>query len=421
MAYMKGTILAVAVLLLAACGGSPRATGQAPSASPAVSSSPAASSSQSPAVASTTPTPTAGTTAIPTPIPVRPNAAKPATASCTSSIPASHELILVTLRNTAGVAVRDISDLAHPVTRCVIKGGTYFRFAFDYKISYITTAANGDGALYLVDLSNLTTSLVRTWTNGGFGFWIYAWSPDGNSLTYLSSVITSSGDQVVAWHVRSGGRDVILSQLGTIPGRGVDPNYDDGMVGYSGDGNYVAVEQTFSTNLSTHLQVVRLSDRQVVYSRPDATMATWSGGSPNLYFRRSSGVWTWDPTSGARLIVRGLKWIRPWASADGRRIAYMTVMTNGVNHVAWYLRLTVHPARQVQLSRTPRSGAAFLSPTLVWYAGEATCSATVICGLGVPPPTGRTYVFDLVTGAENASIDTTFFDSWPHVGTAIGR
>jgi hypothetical protein len=414
MTYMKGTVLAAAVLLLAACGGSPRATGQAPSASPAVSSSPSAAQT----IAATTPT--AGPTAIPTTSPVRPNTARPAGVSCSSSIPASHELILVTLRNTAGVAVRDISDLAHPVTRCVIRGGAYFRFAFDYKISYITIAANGDGALYLADLSNLTTSLVRTWSNGGFGFWVYAWSPDGNSLTYLSSVMTSSGDQVVAWHVRSGGRDVTLSQLGSIPGRGVDPSFDDAMVGYSGDGNYVAVEQTFSTNVSTHLLVVRLADRKQVYSLANATMATWSGGSPNLYFRTSSGVWAWDPTSGTRLIVRGLHWIRPWASADGSRIAYTTVTSNGVNHVAWYLRLTV-PARQVQLSRAPRFGAAFLSPTLVWYAGESTCSATVICGLGVPPPTGRTYVFDLVTGAENASVDTAFFDSWPHVGTAIGR
>jgi hypothetical protein len=35
----------------------------------------------------------------------------------------------VTLRNTTGVIVRDISDISNPVTRCIFKGaGTYFRF-----------------------------------------------------------------------------------------------------------------------------------------------------------------------------------------------------------------------------------------------------------------------------------------------------
>ena len=35
-----------------------------------------------------------------------------------------------------------------------------------------------------------------------------------------------------------------------------------------------------------------------------------------------------------------------------------------------------------------------------------------------PPLTGRTFLHDLVTGTERASIDTAVFDSWPHVGAA---
>ncbi len=393
---MRGAVLATVLALLAECGCSSGATAQTPSPSP---------------------TPTSSSAVFPSPSPGRPTPPPPVFAKCTFPIPADHELALVSLDNSAGVAVRDISDISNAATLCVINGGSFFRFLNATHVSYIVTATNGQGGLYEFDLQTNTTSLVRAWSNEGSLYWVYAWSPDGNTLTYLSS-----DSAEVAWHMLSAAGDVELSRLGSIPGRGVDPNNDDAMVGFSADGDYVALEETFTKNGSATgqvapLQVIRLADNQRVYSRTEGTMATWSGSEASLYYRTSSGVEVWDPTNGAHLAVPGLSWIHPWPSADGLRIAYTTADANG-NHFPGYIRLDDQPPTGIPLSNLPRAGAAFFDSTLVWYAQESVCGGAVQCDLGGPPRSGRAFLHDLVTGTENSTIDTAFFDSWPHVGAS---
>src|ERR1700693_5212449 len=119
---MRRAVLAAMLLVLAACGGSPRYTGQ---------SSPSAAS----------PTVSPGATPIAVfPSPTAAGGHPPeAAVTCTSQIPAGHELALVSLRNTAGVHVRDISDLSHPVSRCIFTNGrgTNFRFISATHVSYV--------------------------------------------------------------------------------------------------------------------------------------------------------------------------------------------------------------------------------------------------------------------------------------------
>jgi hypothetical protein len=381
MAHMRRTALAAALLLLAACGGSPAAT-PTTSTSGTATVTPAATASPAPPVATV----------------------------CTSQIPAGHQLALVVLAKGSPVVVRDITDIAHPITRCTIYGGTFHRFVDATHVSYIVSETSGQSALYVVDLQTSHDTLIRAWTNQGSLYWVYAWSPDGKTLTYLSS----NGDKV-AWHVLSAAGDVTLSDLGSIPGRGANPNSDDAMVGFSADGKYVALEQTFSNAASAPgqapFQVVRLSDHKLVYSRTDGTMATWAATGATLYYRTTSGVESWDATAGTRVVVpQGFRWIRPWPSADGKRIAYVDADSKG-NHFPGYVQPSVGQAFRV--SSRPRTGAVFLTPTLMWYAEEATCSGAV-CGLGEPKLTGRTFIYEVVARTESASIITAFFDSWPH-------
>jgi len=157
--------------------------------------------------------------------------------------------------------------------------------------------------------------------------------------------------------------------------------------------------------------VIRLADHQLVYSRTNATMATWAGSGSRLFYRTISGVEEWDPTKGEKLDVPGLSWIHPWPSADGLRIAYTTVNANG-NHFPGYFRLDT--AAGIQLSKLPRAGAAFLTSTIVWYAQESVCATATPCGPGGPTRTGMAYLNNLVAGTERATVETAFFDSWPH-------
>jgi len=401
MANVRAEVLALAMFALCACSGLPGASGRAPS-------SPAATH-----VASKTPRPSGP--AFPGQAPGGPAAPAPAPLTCGSRIPAFANLALVTLPGKIGVSVRDISDLSNPISRCLVHGttATYPRFMDGTHVSYIVTSPTGNGALYLADLLTRRTKLVRSWADEGTMYWVYAWSPDAKTLSYMSS--NSAG---VAWHLLSAAGDVTLSSLGQIPGRDASPDSDDAMTGFSADGQYVALENTFTGAGMTAapFQIVRLSDHKLVYSRRDGSMATWTGSGAHLYFRTVAGVESWDPKAGVQVVAPGLSWIHPWPSADGLRIVY-TVADGTGNHQVGYLRLTDPPTVVFGPFLHPGTAAVFLNSTLVWYAEEASCAQTQ-CGIGGPPLTGRTFLDDLVVQTERPSVDIAVFDSWPHVGAA---
>jgi dipeptidyl aminopeptidase/acylaminoacyl peptidase len=335
----------------------------------------------------------------------------PADLSCASAIPTGHQLALVTLRGVPGIAVRDVTDVAHPVTRCTFNGGTYFRFRDETHVSYIATASpprlGAPGSLYLADLQTGTTSLIRSWSYGGDMSWVYSWSPDGQALTFLTS--DESG---VQWHVLSASGDRTLSNLGTVPARGADPDIDDAMVGFSADGQYVAVVETHTSGPTPPFQVVRVSNGSLVYSRIDGAMAVWLGSGAKLYFRTATDVRFWDPTVVQTIFILGLgpkSWIHPSASADGNRIVFTGADPQG-NHNPSVVEVPGGPGPLVSGRRV---GAAFLTSTLAWWAGEGPCATP--CGMGGPPLSGETWIYDFGTHSEALSIIAALYDSWPHV------
>ena len=384
--------LVVLILVAAACGNNP------------------STARTSPSTVTTSPRPSSSPLPFPSPSPGGPAPPAPMAVVCASQIPSGHQLALVSLKGVSGIVVRDVTDIAHPITRCNISGGSYFRFITESRISYIVTSS-GDvgaaGALYMVDLQTQTTSLVRKWTSGGYGSWVYAWSPDGRALTYLDSTPTG-----VWWHMLSAAGDVTLSPtLGTTVNRGISPDNDDAWVGFSADGQYVAVEETFTTGGQAGMQIHRYGNTGITYSRKDATMATWAATGARLYFRTNTGVQVWEATGNVQTVSAGLRWIRPWPSADGNHIAYTSLNAQG-NHQVGILDTGIGSIAVA--SSEPRTNPGFLTATLVWYAGEVLCTTTTPCGFGGPGLTGQTYVYD-IAGVESGSIDSAFYDSWPHV------
>ena len=403
---MRGSLVLAAAVLLAACGSSSVAshhTSHSPS--PAASASAAAS-------------PPAGTVNFPSPAPVA-GAVPAVNASCTAPPSAGDKLVLVNLRNVSGVIVRDITDIGHPLNRCTLNGGSNFRFISATRLSYLVTASGDQGApgaLYIFDMATGATSYVRAYGYGGFGSWAYNWSPDGRYLTYISS----DSRQDMTWHLLSAAGDKLLADLGAVPPRGVNGDNDDLYVGFSADGQYVAVEQTYtgafkgSPAAGPAVRVIRVSDGSVAYTSTDGTMASWAGAGARLYFRTSAGVQSWAPGSGLVTVSAGTAWIRPHASPDGSRMAF-SVLNAQQNHISETLDLTNASGAIQQMSTGPRVNPIFASASLVWYAGESLCTSATPCGLGGPPLSGTTYIYDLGSGVEAGSIDTNFYDAWPHV------
>jgi len=369
----------------------------------------AAKSSPSPTAAVTTappPSPSATATAVPT---ATPGGTASTVASCTGTIPSSANLVLATLTGSTTVVLRDITYLASPRTICTFAGSLSPHFATASVVGY--TMQGGDlgspGRIVRLDLATAMATDVASWASGGFGSGIFDWSPDGRSLAYLTGSSTAT-----VWHLVSGGRDQVLASLPAVPGRGVSQQDDDFMLGFSPDGLYLAMVQTFATGGtgdSAPVQVRRATDGALVYSAAAGTMGVWASVPSRLFFRDRAGVLSrWDPSSGVSVMQSSLRWTRPHASSDGRWVAYTTYDSAFHPHVALY------SVQGNSLGPAPiglRSGALFLNNNLVWYQEEAACD----CGLSQSQLTGRAFLYDIGAATESGSRIAGVFDAWPRV------
>jgi hypothetical protein len=188
-----------------------------------------------------------------------------------------------------------------------------------------------------------------------------------------------------------------------VAARGVDLDLDDAMVGFSADGQYVSVVETFTTGSAPPFQIVRLADHSVVYSRTDGAMAVWLGRDAYLYFRTSKEVQYWVPSGGHSVFAFGLGpkgWIHPSNGFGGKLIVFTGVDPQG-NHHPNILQWMGGPSPTIPELRV---GATFITLSEVWWAGEAPDGTL----------TGKTYIYDLGARTEALSIETAVYDSWPH-------
>jgi len=399
MVHMRVAAFASVLLVIAACG-SPNASGQA-----SHSSAPQVVASASPSPSGTNPSPQALTTP------------GPLALTCTSQLAPIAELALVTLRNSADIAVRDISNLSKPVTRCLIKtcvqscitfGPSFLRFVNSTHISYLVQAADGStSALYLVDLQTRKTSLVLG-AQASQGMVDYAWSPDGNSLVYAAGT-----DKALVVHQLTAGRDRVLGSVAPIPAVGCEvacpqANIWDVRLLYSPDGSrislvYGIVHSVFRV-WSSDGTLLKAIDTQAQAQ----SMSVWAGSG--LYFEDSKGVEVWR-AGVTSTFLPGIGWIRPRDSSSGGSIVYASRDNSGVAHT-YVVDATSSHVRELEAGR---SEPVFLTFGSVWYQGERACVAADNCQSGqVVVSTGKTYIYDLQSGTETESVIASVADVWPH-------
>ncbi len=368
------------VVLLAACGGS----------TPAASHSPAVSASSA-----STSTPTGGATAAPTASPAGPAPL----VQCAVAVPAGDNLAIGMVVGDPTVVVRDIQDPANAKNLCSFSANVVSPgFVNATTVSYATS----DHQIVSAPLTGGSAAVWASYTPG-FGSGQFAFSPDGRAMSYLDGN---------AWHLVNASGNRVLTTLPAVPGRGVDPDQDDSFLGFSPDGQYLALFQTFHTGGSGATapdQIRKAGDGSLVYSTSGMRMAVWASVPSRLFFRDASGnVHRWDPTAGLSSMT-SIQWIRPRSSPDGRWIAYTFRTPSGAGGVGFY---SVQSNSVANTSPPGRSGQVFLSNDLVWYAGEKPCTAN--CGLQQVTPTGVTYIYSIAGASEITSRLATVYDAWPH-------
>lgn len=400
--------MVILVALLAAAGCTPNGP-LAPNPSPLakVSPSPSPSPSSSPAE---TPSPSPSPTVEPSPVVVPSWAALHA--SCAST-PAAQEAILQ-LQGATTPVLADVSNPKAPRTLCSVSGGSFQpQLVTQTMISWFATQGSpsnaGTSVIAILDLFNGASTVAATWSGGGFLDGLHAWSPDRGFLTYLASDANS-----VAWHVLSGGGDRMITTLGSVPARGINPGEDDAYLSFSPDGAYVALVQTF-TSSGDQLQVRRTLDGSLAFSLARATMATWGSVGSRLYFRPpgSGLVQVWDSAAGvSQAFGQQLTWIRPRAATATTTMLAFTVRDSSATPHTWIYGNDGRSGGQLP---NVRSSPVWLTSTAFFYVEEAACGAN--CGIGPAwQPDGKTFTFDTATQAETASKIAKVYGAWPRPG-----
>lgn len=307
--------------------------------------------------------------------------------------------------------VADVTDAKNPHPICTLSGGSFQpALVTQQTISWYATQGGpghpGTSVIAFLDLFTGISTVATSWQGGEFLDGIHAWSPDRGFLAY----VTSDGRSVNV-HLLSGGGDRVVATLGTVPGRGNNPNEDDAYLAFSPDGGFFAFVQTY-TSSGDQLQVRRTTDGSLAFSLPTGTMATWGSTGSKLYYRQpgSGAIQVWDSSTGAsQAMGQTLTWIRPRADAGDDNLAF-TVRDSSGSPSVW---LYGHGGRSGGKLPNVRSSVAWLNTTAIFYIEEARCTAN--CQLAWQPD-GKTFTADIAGQAETASQISQVYGTWPRPG-----
>jgi hypothetical protein len=332
-------------------------------------------------------------------------------ATCTGQ-PAAHEALLV-MKGSTALILADVTDANHPKQLCTLSGAWSPKLVTQRMISWWASenpGQSGPSMLVSLDMFAGVSTVVARWQGGLFLDGVHAWSPDESAIAYISS-----DPSAVKLHLISGGGDRVVTSFAAIPGRGVNPAEDDAYLGFSADGSYFALVETFTSG-GQQLQIRRTKDGTLAYGQATGTMATWASTGGRLYFREPSAttIKVWDPTAGvSTLIALPQAWLRPVSDAGDDNVAYTVYDSSGLPHVWLY----GHGGRSGGQLNNVRSTPAFLNASSLFLVEEVACTAD--CGLGQQSKaTGNTEVFSLSSQTETASSIASVLGSWPRVGQA---
>ncbi len=316
------------------------------------------------------------------------------------------------MQGSPATVLADVTDPRNPHPICTITGSWTAQLVTQTTISWSATEGSpvtaGDSVIGFLDLFTGNTTVAATWSGGAAMDGLHAWSPDRGFLAYVASDASA-----VNLHLLSGGGDRVVATLGSVPGRGANPNEDDAYLGFSPDGAYFAFVQTYSSS-GDHLQIRHTQDGSLAYSQPLGTMATWGSSGSVLYFRKpvSSVISLWDPSGVVtQAFGQQLSWIQPRADAGDDNLAFTVRDTAGTPHVWLY----GHGGRSGGQLPNVRSSPVWLNTTAFFYVEEAPCGTA--CGPGpATQPDGKTFTVDLGQQAETASKISQVLGAWPRPG-----
>ncbi|MEX0604158.1 MAG: Tol-Pal system beta propeller repeat protein TolB [Marinobacter sp.] len=246
------------------------------------------------------------------------------------------------LGETATASADGIRGLAHHISDKVFEAITGVRGAFSTKLAYVTLETGNGERIYKLQVSDVDGKRARVRMESDEPILSPTWSPDGQSLAYVSF---ETGRPAIYTHELSTGK---RTRVASFPGLNSSPDWSpDGkslLVTLSKDGN----AEIYKLDLASS-SLKRLTDHWSI-----DTEGSWSAdgrgflftsdrsGGPQIYQKETEGAEPRRLTFGSRYNAR------PRFSPDSKHIYYVHQREGGF-HIA---RMNLETGNETILTRT---------------------------------------------------------------------
>ena len=301
-----------------------------------------------------------------------------------------HALVIAWLgQDTSKAVVRDVQDPLHGVTLCATPSGG------PRIISGSLIGIWNPGDISTFDLLTGARTQVLTYVHNDGPVVTLDWSPD---QSFVYGRLAKDGHSITFHLVLPGSDRVLTTVTGSALGVGTT------RAEFSPSGDYVALGAPGGATAGDQASVqVRKLDGTLVFSSGGTGQLTWAGESPKLYFDSGTGVQTWDPVNGAR-VMPVTTWQEPRRSPGGRWLSYRT------RDYPSNVRIIDTRGGADQLIGRATSGPEWVTASLIRFDDAVTCPSP---GAAATQCVSQSVIYDLTDATKDASALGHVFATWP--------
>jgi len=290
----------------------------------------------------------------------------------------------------SGNRLYDVSSPIHP--RLVCTANTEIQLVDARTVAYTDTQAGGKTTVMWHDVVtglNKQVGLLPHLPEG-----IKNWTADGKIEVYAGPIKPTNAGGLVPVHLFANGIDRVLLSIPTVDG-GYESRWSPYPILEISPGHtYLAISDSRYGIGFSGLHIFSIGDRRQLLAPAGGNGGTWLADDRFVWPSDATGALVqWTPQGGVTSF-RPDKWsLYGLTHSPDRQWLAGTVESSGGEP-----DVLIFPASGgVAVKRPLASDPVFVSPTVVWYAGEKACADSDPCGADSTTGDGTVHAYDVIT------------------------